>query len=94
MVIGKTYIRTSDLQSYQAIRQEVTDAPGRVDGHEIVILQDLSDNSNTVEVSAHLLMATTRDWANSMSMAIGNKIKLLENEIVSLTLKRQNLRTK
>ena len=41
-----------------------------------------------------LNMDTTRDWATTEDMAIANKIKLLENEIVMLTVKRSNNRDK
>lgn len=42
-------------------------------------------------ISSHININTTRDWATSKEMAIGNRIKLLDNEIVSLQVLRDSI---
>jgi len=78
------------MREYQVVGEEHVRPLGMTFNQGFFILHDIKNPDNVVRVFDGLNMGTTRDWATSEEMAISNKIKLLENEIVSLELRRQN----
>ena len=82
---GKTYYRTSDLREYQVVGEEYVTPLGMTYTHSFHVLHDVADAKNVARIFDGINMDTTRDWATTHKMAIANKIKLLENEIVMLT---------
>jgi len=86
------YFRTSDLAEYKVVGYKIIVPAGMAYEQMYHVLHSVSGKHQEVDVFSGLNMSTTRDWATSLDMAIANKIKLLENEIVSLELRRENER--
>lgn len=88
---GKTYFKTSDLQEYKVVGEEIIIPEGLVKPQKSYVLHCLRDSRIVVRVYENINMGTTREWATTKKMAIANKIKLLENEIVSLNFMKDGL---
>ena len=82
---GRRYYRTKDLKPYVVVGEQTITPTGMRLVHRYHVLAELGKEENTTLVFFGLDMNTTRDWATTEKMAVANKIKLLENEIVMLT---------
>ena len=85
--IGMKLWRTEDLKQYECIGKQVVTPPWMKEGFEDVsyVYQKML-GTERVLINEKTPMNTTRDWANTREMAISDKIKLLENQILSLKL--------
>ncbi len=90
MKVGNIYYRTEDLLPYRCLDVVVKEVPYLTISPKYFRLKNTK--GKVVYVYKDINMHTTRDWSNSKQIAIGNKIKLLENEIVSLTILRKGLK--
>ena len=88
---GETYFKTSDQQKYKVIGTESIVPIGLIKPQRSHVLQCETGDRAIVRVLETINMNTTREWANTRKMALSNKIKLLENEIVSLNVKKDGL---
>jgi hypothetical protein len=87
---GKRYYRTSDLKPYTVIGSETRTPLGTILENTYHVLAEVGNDKNIVRVLDRLNINTTRDWATNEKIAISNKIKLLENEIVMLSARQIN----
>lgn len=88
---GETYWRTKDLRPYKVRGEQIMIPEGMAFEQTYYVLCATKGEDTEVKVFDGINMNTTRDWATSEDMAIANKMKLLENEIVMLQVRRDSL---
>ena len=86
---GNVYYRTSDLTAYKVVGTETVRPIGITYTNTSYVLHSIEGVHKEAKVFDAMDMNTTRDWATTYDMALSNKIKLLENEIVSLEMLRR-----